>query len=299
MCGRRAGTRCDDAVTIGWLRFSCRDPDVWGGGIVAEWIHLLAHPPVDARTVILHLFGGPFVTFNHGRIVIPEGSQRLLAFLALHQGRVARRYAAGALWPTGNDLRAAGNLRSALWRLNRASVPLIVADKFSLALRDDVVIDIRLVSQWANRLIDGSATREDLDVKLLGIDTLDLLPGWYDDWALMERERLRQRVLHALEALSVELVQAGRYGEAVEAAMLAVSIEPLRESAQRILIEAHLAEGNWTEGACRFDAYRRLLRRELGIEPDPFLASLLHGSTGRDRRLSSPTRSSAVAGASG
>ncbi|MGW2995279.1 bifunctional ornithine acetyltransferase/N-acetylglutamate synthase, partial [Streptomyces sp. NPDC001193] len=31
-------------------------------------------------------------------------------------------------------------------------------------------------------------------------DALDLLPGWYDDWVLLEQERVRQRLLHALEA---------------------------------------------------------------------------------------------------
>ena len=44
------------------------------------------------------------------------------------------------------------------------------------------------------------------------------------------------------------------------AAMLAVSSEPLRESTQLRLIEAHIAEGNWVEGRRRFEAYRRLLR---------------------------------------
>jgi hypothetical protein len=73
-------------------------------------------------------------------------------------------------------------------------------------------------------------------------EALELLPGWYDDWVLLEREPLRQRVLHGLEALSRHLVRAGRFAEAVEAAMVAVAVEPLRESAQRALVTAHLAE---------------------------------------------------------
>src|SRR5690242_21218853 len=53
-----------------------------------------------------------------------------------------------------------------------------------------------------------------------GVDAIDLLPGWYDDWVLMERERVRQRLLHALEALSGQLAQVGRCAEAVDAAMM-------------------------------------------------------------------------------
>jgi len=41
----------------------------------------------------------------------------------------------------------------------------------------------------------------------------------------MERERIRQRILHALEALSERLAAAGRFADAVEAAMLATSAE--------------------------------------------------------------------------
>jgi DNA-binding SARP family transcriptional activator len=251
---------------------------------VAEWVQILAYRLDHAERIILHLFGSPFVTFNDTRIVVPEGSKRLVAFVALHHGRVERRYAAGALWPGGDDSRAAGNLRSALWRLNRGCLPLIEADKCSLSLRDEVVTDTQLVSDWANRLIDGSPTQADLDVKPLGVDALELLPGWYDDWALMQRELLRQHLLHALEALSAALVRAGRCSEAVDAAMLAATMEPLRESAQRALIEAHLAEGNWTEAQRRYDTYRGVVLRELGIEPHPSLANLLHEAAGGTAR---------------
>jgi DNA-binding SARP family transcriptional activator len=241
-----------------------------------DFVHtLIAREGIEAPPV-LHLFGGPFVTYERQRVDLPEGSKRLLVFVALHRGRVERRYAAGALWPVGNDVRAAGNLRSALWRLNRAGIRLMWADKYGLAIRDDVLVDVHLVSSWAGRLIADSASEDDLGVMPSGVDALDLLPGWYDDWALVERERVRQRLLHALEALSRQLTQAGRCAEAVEAAMMAVGAEPLRESAQRSLIQAHLAEGNWVEGRRTFDAYRQLLQRELGTQPDSELAEMVH-----------------------
>ena len=72
-------------------------------------------------------------------------------------------------------------------------------------MRDDVFVDVHVVSAWAARLIGGSASHNDLGIMPWGVDAIDLLPGWYDDWALIERERFRQRVLHALEALSRQL----------------------------------------------------------------------------------------------
>jgi DNA-binding SARP family transcriptional activator len=232
----------------------------------------------SAERETLCLLGGPYVLRGGRRCSVPEGSKRLLAFVALHGGRVDRRQAAGTLWPYGADERAAGNLRSALWRLKGAGIDMLEADKFVLALRPDSVTDVHALCDWAARLVEGSATPADLRILSWDPEAADILPGWYDDWVICERERIRQRLLHGLEALSRALVAIGRMGDAVEAAMNAVRCEPLRESAQQTLIEAYLAEGNYVEALRAFRAYARLLREELGIEPSAGLAALLHRS---------------------
>jgi DNA-binding SARP family transcriptional activator len=224
---------------------------------------------------VVHLFAGPYVTVGAQRKEVPDGSKQLLAFVALRRRQVDRRHVAGTLWPFGNEERAAGNLRSALWRLRRAGINVLAADKGSLGLCAHVTVDLHLMDQWATRLIQGTASGRDLAISPSVFDALDLLPGWYDDWALMERERIRQRLLHALEALSKHLVSLGRFGEAVDAALLAVSVDPLRESAQRALIQAHIAERNIAEARRSYLAYRDLARRELGIEPSSELLALL------------------------
>ncbi len=229
----------------------------------------------DVGAPVVHLFGGPYVTVGTERREVPEGSKLLLAFVALRRRRVERRKAAGTLWPCGDEGQAAGNLRSALWRLRRAGIDVLAADKWSLALSADVLVDLHVMDQWVTRLIDGTASGDDLAVSPSWADALDLLPGWYDDWVLMERERLRQRILHALEALSRMLARVGRFADAVEAAMLAISAEPLRESAQKALIEAHVAEGNLSEARRSCQAYRDLVRRELGVDPSRDLLTVL------------------------
>jgi DNA-binding SARP family transcriptional activator len=224
---------------------------------------------------VVHLLAGPYITVGPVRHEVPEGSKQLLAFVALRRGRVERRRAAGALWPLGDEERAAGNLRSALWRLRRAGIDVLVADKWSLVLGTDVRVDLHAVEEWATSLIDGSADERHLSIPPSASDALNLLPGVYDDWALIERERIRQRVLHALEALSERMSAAGRFADAIESAMLAASAEPLRESAQRSLVRAHIAEGNLTEARRTYLAYKALLHRELGILPsENFTASV-------------------------
>jgi DNA-binding SARP family transcriptional activator len=224
---------------------------------------------------VVHLCGGQFVTVGERRLEVPEGCKRLLAFAALRRGHVERREAAGALWPVGDDNRAAGNLRSALWRLRGVGIDVLEADKWSISLSRGVQVDTTLIGEWATRLINAAPAESDLDSWRSSMDALDLLPGWYDDWVIMERERLRQRLLHALEALTRLLVQRHRYADAVDVAMLAVHAEPLRESAQRALIEAHLAEENIFEARRAYVAYRELVRRELRVEPSDDLTRLV------------------------
>src|SRR4051812_39235822 len=155
----------------------------------------------SACDATLHLFGGPYVSVGPRRMGVPEGSKRLVAFVALHRRPVERRHAAGALWPIGDDGRAAGNLRSALWRLRGAGIDILDADKWSIWVREDVRVDVRALSDWARRLVGGCADAPDLSLMPGWEDGLDLLPGWYEEWVLLERERLRQRMLHALESL--------------------------------------------------------------------------------------------------
>ncbi len=99
------------------------------------------------------------------------------------------------------------------------------------------------------------------EVGLLGAD---ILPGWTAAWIAVERERFRQIRLHALEELSLRLTAAARYEDAIEIAQSAVRTAPSRESARRVLIEAHLAQGNIAAAVAQYDEYQELLRSSVG-----------------------------------
>ncbi|MCZ6738781.1 MAG: bacterial transcriptional activator domain-containing protein [Actinobacteria bacterium] len=103
----------------------------------------------------------------------------------------------------------------------------------------------------------------------------DLLPDWYEDWVELERERLRQLRMHALENLALEMCLALRYGEALEAGYASLRCEPLRESAHRVLIQIHLAEGNMVEARRQYDSYRTMLDSELGLTPSAQMEGLI------------------------
>ncbi|MET4638538.1 BTAD domain-containing putative transcriptional regulator [Mycetocola sp. 2940] len=233
--------------------------------------------PSIEGTAHLCLLDGPYVVDNGRRFLVPEGSERLLVFVALRNGQaVSRRKVAGTLWPSVTEDRAAGNLRTALWRLRSSGIHILDAERHTLSVRVGTSIDVFTIDAWAGRLVDGSADHDDISIRHFHPAAIELLPGWYDDWIIFERERIRQKLLHALEILSERLAQEGRFGEAIEAAMTATEIDPLRESAQRTLILIHLSEGNFAQARHTYTAYSRLLESELGIAPAPELARLVH-----------------------
>lgn len=230
--------------------------------------------PSVGHDVVVHLVGGPYVTCGGERLEVPESAQRLLAFLALRESPVSRRVAAWTLWPDGGGGRAAGNLRSATWRLRTAGLDILTRDGSYLGLRAEAVVDVDVVGRWATRVIDDPGTSH-LTSATWAFDVVDLLPGWDDDWVVFERELLRQRLLHAFEHAARRLAEGGRYAEAVEAAMATVAAEPLRESATRLLIQVHLAEGNVNEARRAFDRYAAQLRQELDLSPSSDLCALV------------------------
>jgi DNA-binding SARP family transcriptional activator len=123
-------------------------------------------------------------------------------------------------------------------------------------------------------LREDAAADVDFDLSALACD---LLPDWYEDWVLFERERFRQLRLRALDALCERLTRAGRLNEALEAGLLSVAGEPLRESAHRALMRLHLADGNTGEAVRQYRLYERLLREQVGIQPSERIQELVRG----------------------
>jgi DNA-binding SARP family transcriptional activator len=226
----------------------------------------------------LTLLGGFGLRGPGGVVELPLGARRLIAFLAVNDRPQPRAHVAGTLWPDVADDHAAASLRSTLWRFRRAGLAVIVSTWDQVRLAPGLLVDLHEAVALARRLRDPAVA----GLTLSGAaDSLggDLLPGWYDDWVVMERERFRQIRLHALERLAQLLAESGRAAEAIEAGLMATAGEPLRESAHRALIAAHLMEGNASEAVRQFELYRRLLRRELSVEPSPEMMKLIAGLT--------------------
>jgi DNA-binding SARP family transcriptional activator len=209
---------------------------------------------MDGHPYDLHLLGG-FVLLRSGRAVpVPISLQRIVAFLAL-RGPTPRRATAGVLWPSTCDEKAMASLRTAVWRLQQVADGLLTRPGDLLALDPSVNLDVAIADRIAR-------------------PCSDLLPGWYDDWVIMDRERLRHWHIRLLETAATTAIEKADLNAALDWALAAVASDPLRESAHRLVIAALLADGNVGAARRHLSLVRAIFREQLGITPSTQLAAL-------------------------
>jgi DNA-binding SARP family transcriptional activator len=188
---------------------------------------------VEPAALELRLLGGFELTVEGDSIALPESAQRLVAFLALRNRPQTRLKVAGTLWPDRADRRAMANLRSTLWRARLPDGGTVLETRGSLigvspAVRTDVGALAGLRPCAAPVEVVGGSTSYEPFLE-------ELLPGWYEDWTLIERERLAQIQLRVAEVLAAEFAAVGDLIAATDIAYLTVALDPLGVVRDRIL----------------------------------------------------------------
>jgi DNA-binding SARP family transcriptional activator len=236
------------------------------------WAHRAsAAPPV----VSICLLGGFELRVDGQPVLLPLSAKRLLVFLALVGHRpMARSYVSQSLWLGATERHADGNLRSALWKVGQFGASAIQVSRGQLALASRVTVDYQESAALALDLLHDPKHLSEWEIDE-EIFTRDLLPDWFDEWIVAERERYRQLRLHALEDLCLEHISRRSFGRAIQAGLAAVAGEPLRESANQALIHAYLAEGNAAEAIRHYYSFRDLLWDELRVPASSAMSQLI------------------------
>lgn len=250
--------------------------------------------------VRIGVLGGFGLWVGEDPVTVPAGSERVLAFVALRcRAAVPRPLVAGTLWPEASERCAHADLRAALARLSHRGRQALDVTSAEVRLAPGTTVDLHHVRRTAQRLVDPTADPTGADgvpgapLEIVRVLSAELLPGWYEDWALSEAEEWRQLRLHALETLAGRLRTAGRHAEAIAAAQAAVHAEPLRESGQTSLVLAHLSDGNLSEALNAFTRYARRLRDELGLDPPEHLYRLVSECARPARAVAAPDEGAA------
>ncbi|MBU0610543.1 MAG: hypothetical protein KKI08_21855, partial [Armatimonadetes bacterium] len=225
----------------------------------------------------VHLFGGFSITRNDSPISLPPRTAAcsLLAYLLIYRDRPhTRDLLAGTFWPELPDAVARRRLSQALWSIRRAFVPypllLTEGDTVRLNLELPLWLD---VAEFEHQVASGQQQQPSLaaDQWLPAVDLYrgEFLAGYYDDWVLIERERLRELFLTALGQLVEAWKTKGEYERALLYARRLASEDPWREEAHREVMRlCHLLSRD-AEALHQLQACRRVLAEELGVEPSP------------------------------
>jgi DNA-binding SARP family transcriptional activator len=144
-------------------------------------------------------------------------AQSLLAYLALSAGTAHRREKLAALlWPDADEDNARNSLRHALWRIRKAIetdqvvAPCLLSDELAVSFNAgaDYWLDVATLAR------DGDTLQQ--LISAVAVYRGELLPGFYDDWVILERERLEALVQLKMQRLLERLVDEHRWAQVVE-----------------------------------------------------------------------------------
>ncbi|HSK41957.1 MAG TPA: BTAD domain-containing putative transcriptional regulator, partial [Arenibaculum sp.] len=229
----------------------------------------------------LTLLGGFEFRASDGSVVALPGRKpmALLAYLALAPGMShARAKLADLLWESYPEAQARGSLRQALSALRKA-LPTNCGDALDATAADVTLAHdcLRIdVAEFETLAVKGAAGGDRVALaRAADLYRGDLLDGFgagapaFDDWAMVERQRQRERALGTFDALLGLEERAGNVEAAVRAALRILALDQLQESAHRALMRLYARQGRHAAALRQFAVCRDVLANELGVAPEP------------------------------
>jgi predicted ATPase/DNA-binding SARP family transcriptional activator len=233
----------------------------------------------------------PVTTLESDRV------RALLAYLAVEADRPHRRKTlVGLLWPEFPEQFARHNLSQALFNLrlaigdHTAKSPhlLISRDSIQFNLASDYSLDLTLFNRYfttceknlSHCMEDCSLRAEQLGemVKLYRGEFLHQFfladCAEFEEWTLVQRENLHQRVLEAYSYLTTYYELHRDFKTSRQYAARQLELDPWREEAHRQMMRVLAQDGQRSAALAQYETCRRVLAEELGVEPSPLTSEL-------------------------
>lgn len=224
------------------------------------------NPLLDVR-----LFGELVVKID-GKPLPPLRTRKGLWVLALltlwHDSEVPRTRLAATLWPESLEDQALSSLRRTLTDLRQAlgdrsdllyaptprTIRLNLQNSFTDVLLFDRLVKSTLPADW------------ELAVSLY---RGQLIEQCLEEWIFQERTQREEAYLQTLEKLGALSFDLHDYAKAIQHLRTVVNIAPFREWAQRTLLKALAASGDYAAMTLAYRALRLSLHEQLNADPDP------------------------------
>jgi predicted ATPase/DNA-binding SARP family transcriptional activator len=198
----------------------------------------------------------------------------LLVYLACQGRPIARDFVAELLWPERTQKQARTNLSVAIHRLRLQLAPYLLVTRQSIAINHEAGISLD-VAHFEAHLARGQLA------EATALYSGDFLDGFYRDgspafeqWALLERERLRILAIAAHQHLIGQTATAGRFDAAIANAQRLLHLDPLHEPTHRQLMRLLAQVDQRSAALAQYETCRQLLAVELDASPDETTTAL-------------------------
>ncbi|MGD8475003.1 MAG: BTAD domain-containing putative transcriptional regulator, partial [Anaerolineae bacterium] len=216
--------------------------------------------------------------------IASTAARSLFAYLVTYRDRPhTRDLLAGIFWMDVPDTVARRRLSQSLWQIGKALRPhcVLLTEGDTVQLNPDLplwvdVAEFQQARAEAEAPLASGAIASVLDQlqKAANLYRGPFLSGYYDDWVLPERERLREGFLEVLEKLVAGRKQQGAYDQALTNARRLAAEDPWREEAHREVMRLCHLLGRDHAALQQFELCRRVLEEELDAEPSAETAAL-------------------------
>ena len=209
--------------------------------------------------------------------------QELFCYLLLHRDHsLPRETLAGLLWPETTTAQSKKNLRQTLWQLQTAlgsqiestynRLLLVEPDWVQLNSEANLWLDVAVFEQAYNLAQKIPGQQLDSSIAQLLIETVQLyqgplLEGWYQDWCLLERERLQSMYLAMLDKLMSYCEVQHDYETGLLYGMRIMCYDRARERTHRRMMRLYYLIGDRAEALRQYERCAAALEEELGISP--------------------------------
>ena len=188
-------------------------------------------------------------------------AKTLLAYLLLtREKHHPRERLAGLLWPDSTENNARKNLRQALWNLRKSiDERYLLADSVSIAFAptSDYWLDISILEDPAEQNMET----------VVPLYEGELLPGYYEDWILLERDRISAIFDRKIHGLLTQLLQEERWTETRAWAEKWIAPGQIPEAAYRALMVSFAATGELSNVHESYQRCVQALRDDIGVDP--------------------------------
>lgn len=213
----------------------------------------------------------------------PTKSLELLCYVLLSNEKVHTREAlSNVLWPDATPLSSKRYLRQALWKLNTTlrhdanhTHPLFDVDSGLVRIKTEAPfwLDVSAFESTHASLHDIPGDRlndQQADSLRVAVELYrgELMPTWYQDWCIYERERLQLIRVMMLEQLMVYCESRRRFTRAISYGQAILRHDRAREWTHRELMRLYYLAGDRTAAMRQYERCARALADEFDLRPD-------------------------------